>query len=100
MVKANHALSNSALDVSGNFRLSLSHFALFLQRVDGSNLQVAGFLAGCRHLMRTLNLVQHQFLRCNSLLGVHLWDQCPKSRADHESQKSGLNLNPRRVLIL
>ena len=42
------------LDVSGNFRLSLSHFALFLHRVDGSNLQVAGFLAGCKHLMRTL----------------------------------------------
>ena len=36
------------------FRLSFSLFTLFPRKVDGSNLQVASFLADCRHLMRTL----------------------------------------------
>ena len=35
----------------GNFRLSLSHYTLLLQKVDGSNLQVAGFSASCQHFI-------------------------------------------------
>ena len=38
----------------GNFRFSLPLLTIFPPKVDGSNLQVSGFLAGCRHLMRTL----------------------------------------------
>ena len=38
----------------GNIRLSLSHFTLFPQKVNGSNHQVDVFLAGCWPLMRTL----------------------------------------------
>ena len=40
----------------GNLRLSLSHFTHFPQKVDGSLLKLAGFLASYRHLMSTLHM--------------------------------------------
>jgi len=39
---------------SSDFRLSLSNPPLFPRKVGGSKFEVAGFVAGCRHLMRTL----------------------------------------------
>ena len=39
---------------SSDFRLSLSNLPLFPRKVGGSKFEVAGFLASCRHLMRTL----------------------------------------------
>ena len=48
--------------VVGNLRLSLFHFTHVRSKVDGSDLEVAGFLAGCGHLMRTLYLI---FGLCN-----------------------------------
>jgi len=39
---------------SSDFRLSLSNLPLFPRKVGGSKFEVAGFLASCWHLMRTL----------------------------------------------
>ena len=40
----------------GNLRLSFSHFTHFPQKVDGSLLKLASFLASYRHLMSTLHM--------------------------------------------
>ena len=37
--------------VGGDFRLSLSHLSVVPQKVGGSKLEVASFLAGCRQLV-------------------------------------------------
>ena len=42
------------LSAEGNLKLSLPSLTLFPTKVESSDLQVAGFLAGCWHLMRTL----------------------------------------------
>ena len=47
--------------VVGNLRLSLPHFTHFPTKVDSLDLKVAGFSAGCRHLMRTLDRFRFLF---------------------------------------
>ena len=47
---------------------TLSLYPRFPLKVDGSNLHVAGFLAGCRHLMKTLGTSY----RCSFYQGVCL----------------------------
>ena len=86
------------LDISGNFRLSLS-LNLFFPKRRRPKPPSSRFFSRLQALNENPE-VQHQFLHYNSLLGVHLWDPRPKSRTDHESQKSGLNLNPLGIRIL
>ena len=53
---------------------SLSLFTLFPLKVDGSNLQVACFLALCRHLMRTLYNISNNWLQEKELLIKHFFN--------------------------